>query len=254
MNIRAGLNWVPNLFTLGNLTLGFFAILFSAREGDSAGSLALSCGLILLACLCDGLDGYAARLLKAQSDLGAQLDSLADLTAFGIAPAVVMYSFALRGINPVVEGITLPIGMALSAVYPACAAYRLARFNVAHDPTSFQGLPSPVAGVIVALMPLGLQGSFQIPVALMVVIFVGVAFLMVSTIKYSKPQATVFKRFNPVRLGILIAFIVIALIAVGILRSFAISAALLFMIVLVYGISGVIALILHAVLGQRQNS
>jgi phosphatidylserine synthase len=103
-------------------------------------------------------------------------------------------------------------------------------------------------------MPLGLQGSFQIPVALMVVIFVGVAFLMVSTIKYSKPQATVFKRFNPVRLGILIAFIVIALIAVGILRSFAISAALLFMIVLVYGISGVIALILHAVLGQRQNS
>lgn len=250
MKIR--LNWVPNLFTLGNLTLGFLAILFSAREGDSQGSLALSCGLILLACLCDGLDGYAARLLKAQSDLGAQLDSLADLTAFGIAPAVVMYSFVLRTVNPVLEGVTFPLGMIIAAIYPACAAYRLARFNVAHDTGSFQGLPSPVAGVIVALMPLAFTEAVRIPAVVMVVVFVLTAFLMVSTIRYSKPQVTFVRRFNPVRLGILITFIIAALIGVGITQGFAYSAALLFLIILIYVVSGLVALVLSQILPPRQ--
>ncbi|MCE9598037.1 MAG: CDP-diacylglycerol--serine O-phosphatidyltransferase [Spirochaetia bacterium] len=250
MNLRSRLNWVPNLFTLANLTLGFLAILFSAREGGSVGSLALSCGLILLACLCDGLDGYAARLLNAQSELGAQLDSLADLTAFGIAPAVVMYSFVLREVNPVIQGVTFPLGMVIASIYPACAAYRLARFNVIHDSSSFSGLPSPVAGVIVALIPIVYE-AVQVPTVLLIGLFVLVAFLMVSTIKYSKPQVTILKRFNPVRLGIVIAFIVAALIAVGIFRGFTLSAALLFLIILIYVISGIVAIILHAINSQR---
>lgn len=251
MKIR--LNWVPNLFTLGNLTLGFLAILFSGSEGASAGSLELSCGLILLACLCDGLDGYAARLLKAQSDLGAQLDSLADLTAFGIAPAVIMYSFVLRSVNPVIEGVTFPLGMVIAAVYPACAAYRLARFNVAHDTGSFQGLPSPVAGVIVALMPLAFRENIQVPSVVMVVVFVAAAFLMVSTIRYAKPQVTFLRRFNPARLGLLVAFIVIGLIGVGVFRGFTYSAALLFLIILIYIVSGLVAIVLQALMPGKNS-
>lgn len=249
--MKLRLNWVPNLFTLGNLTLGFLAILFSGREGDSAGALGLSGALILLACLCDGLDGYAARLLKAQSDLGAQLDSLADLTAFGIAPAVMMYSFVLRTVNPVIDGVTFPVGMVIAAVYPACAAYRLARFNVAHDSGSFQGLPSPVAGVIVALMPLAFRESIHVPVAVMIVVFVAVAYLMVSTIRYSKPQVTFLKRFNPARLGLVIAFILIGLAAVGFFRGFAYSAALLFLIILIYVVTGIVAFLLSLLPGKN---
>lgn len=249
--MKLRLNWVPNLFTLGNLTLGFLAILFSGREGDSQGALGLSCGLILLACLCDGLDGYAARLLNAQSDLGAQLDSLADLTAFGIAPAVIMYSFVLRTVNPVIEGVTFPLGMVIAAVYPACAAYRLARFNVAHDSGSFQGLPSPVAGVIVALMPLAFRDHIQVPVAVMIVVFAAVAYLMVSTIRYAKPQVTFLKRFNPVRLAILVAFIVIGLIAVGVFRGFGYSAALLFLIILIYIVTGIAAFLFSLLPGRN---
>jgi CDP-diacylglycerol--serine O-phosphatidyltransferase len=251
--MKLRLNWVPNLFTLGNLTLGFLAILFSGREGDSAGALGLSGGLILLACLCDGLDGYAARLLKAQSDLGAQLDSLADLTAFGIAPAVMMYSFVLRTVNPVIDGVTFPLGMVIAAVYPACAAYRLARFNVAHDSGSFQGLPSPVAGVIVGLMPLAFRETIHVPVAVMIVVFVAVAYLMVSTIRYSKPQVTFLKKFNPARLGIVIAFIILGLIAVGFFQGFAYSAALLFLIILIYVVTGIVAFLLSLLPGKNAS-
>lgn len=248
---KRGLNWVPNLFTLGNLSLGFFAILLASRAHQNERLLVIAAILILLAMLCDGLDGFAARLLKAQSELGAQLDSLADLTAFGIAPAVLFYSFVLHQYNyAVTPTLTIPTGMLLSAVYPACAAYRLARFNLVHDDQGFVGLPSPVAGVTVALMPLAF-GEIHIPAPILTVIFVLAAFLMVSTIRYAKPQALVLKRFSPLRLGILLVGLVAGLVFIGYTYGADYSAAGIFMIITIYTATGLVSLIIHTIQEYR---
>lgn len=249
--IKRRLGWVPNLFTLGNLSLGFFAILLASRAHQNDRLLVIAAILILLAMLCDGLDGFAARILKAQSELGAQLDSLADLTAFGIAPAVLFYSFVLHQYNfEVSPDFTVPTGMLLSAVYPACAAYRLARFNLVHDDQGFVGLPSPVAGVTVALMPLAF-GEIHIPAWLLTVIFVLAAFLMVSTIRYAKPQAVVLKRFSPLRLGILLVGVAAVLVFMGWRYGADYSAAGVFMIITVYTLTGLVSLIIHAIQEAR---
>ena len=118
------LGWVPNLFTLGNLWLGFFSIIISLQNIGNPDLLRVAGGFIILAVLCDGLDGFAARLLNASSEVGAQLDSLADLTTFGIAPAALMYSLSLNDFMvPLTDRISLPAGMILAAIYPAAAAF-----------------------------------------------------------------------------------------------------------------------------------
>ena len=108
-----------------------------------------------------------------------------------------------------------------------------------------------MAGVIVALMPLAFRETIHVPVAVMIVVFVAVAYLMVSTIRYSKPQVTFLKKFDPARLGIVIAFIIIGLIAVGFFRGFAYSAALLFLIILIYVVSGIVAFLLSLLPGKN---
>jgi CDP-diacylglycerol--serine O-phosphatidyltransferase len=250
--IKRRLGWIPNLFTLGNLTLGFFAILLASRAHTNDGLLVVAAVLILLAMLCDGLDGFAARLLHARSELGAQLDSLADLTAFGIAPAVLFYNFVLHDYNYEVSStLIVPTGMLLSAIYPACAAYRLARFNVVHDDQGFVGLPSPVAGVAVALMPLAFGQLIHIPGPILTVIFVLAAFLMVSTIRYAKPQAVVLRRFSPLRLGILLVSLLVGLVFVGWRYGLDYSAAGIFSIITIYTATGLVSLIIHAIQEYR---
>ena len=250
--IKETLGWVPNLFTLSNLTLGFFSILISTTSAGNRELLTLSGAFILLAMLCDGLDGFAARLLDARSALGAQLDSLADLTAFGIAPAALMYSNILSTYNyDVGGGLFLPTGMLISAIFPACAAFRLARFNVVHDEDSFAGLPSPVAGVIVALMPLAFGELIPVPELVLIIIFVLTGFLMVSTVRYAKPQVTVLRRFSPVRLGIVIVFLAASLVFVGLRYGTDFSAAGLFTIIVLYVAVGVISLVIHAIQEYR---
>ncbi|MBX7058014.1 MAG: CDP-diacylglycerol--serine O-phosphatidyltransferase [Leptospirales bacterium] len=246
--MRIKLNWVPNLFTLANLSLGFFAILLSASSHGNRGVITVAAGFILLAMLCDGLDGFAARLLNASSPLGAQLDSLADLSAFGIAPASVMYAFVLHRLNyEISPTLVIPTGMFLSAIYPACAAYRLARFNVSHRSDSFSGLPSPVAGAIVALMPIAFGELIPAPEAVLTLIFVAMAFLMVSTIRYSKPQSSWLRRFSPARLAIVLLFLAAVLIFVGFRYGSDYSAAGLFTIVVIYVVTGIVSLIIHAI-------
>lgn len=249
--IKRGLAWVPNLFTLGNLTLGFFAILLASRAHQNDRLLLVAAVFILLAMLCDGLDGFAARLLNARSELGAQLDSLADLTAFGIAPAVLFYSFVLHEYNyAVTPTFIVPTGMLLSAIYPACAAYRLARFNLVHDDQGFVGLPSPVAGVTVALMPLAF-GEIHIPASVLTIIFVLGAFLMVSTIRYAKPQAVVLKRFSPLRLAILLVSLVAGLIFIGLQYGGDYAAAGIFTIITIYTATGLVSIIIHTIQEYR---
>jgi CDP-diacylglycerol---serine O-phosphatidyltransferase len=118
-----GIYLLPNLFTTGGLFAGFYAII-AATQGrfDDA------CIAVFVAGILDGLDGRVARLTNTQSEFGVQYDSLADLVSFGLAPALVMYHWALQEMR--LDGaIPGKIGWVAAFVYAACAALRLARFN-----------------------------------------------------------------------------------------------------------------------------
>ncbi len=239
-------SWIPNIFTLGNLSLGFFSVLLCFQNGVNPGILSIAGLLILLAALLDGLDGFAARLLNAQSELGAQLDTLADLTTFGIAPGVLMYTLVLQTYSFVLGGITVPLGAFIAVIFPVCAAYRLARFNVQHATDSFSGLPSPVAGVIVGLMPLAFTDDMiPIPHYILTIIFVLAGFLMVSTVRYAKPQVSGIRAFTPQRLAIVVVFLIGVLIFIAFRYSADYAAAALFCLIVVYIMSGLISLIVQ---------
>ncbi|MBN1394741.1 MAG: CDP-alcohol phosphatidyltransferase family protein [Pirellulales bacterium] len=151
----------PTLLTLGNLLCGFFAIVVAARIDKPAAdtlannlladtdNLLISGGLIFLAMVFDGLDGYVARLARTTSDFGAQLDSLCDLVSFGVAPGFLLVKMCPK--FTLVHTHTIWI---IAAAFAACAALRLARFTVETDSDEehmyFSGLPSPAAAAVVA--------------------------------------------------------------------------------------------------------
>ena len=259
INIKKRLAWVPNLFTLGNLWLGFFSCIISLKGaflGSQDGRLfAIAGTMIMLAALLDGLDGFMARLLNAQSEVGAQLDSLADLTTFGIAPGILFYSLLLTDWTvQITTRINLPLGMLVAGLYPAAVAFRLARFNVSHDPAVFEGVPSPVGGMIVALMPLAFSKEadlIQIPDVVLFVIFVVTAYLMVSTIRYSKIQVALFRRFSALRGSILLAFALGLVLFLFLKFGTAHAAAFVFAMILLYLASGLISFLIHIVQEYR---
>ncbi|MNI56441.1 CDP-diacylglycerol--glycerol-3-phosphate 3-phosphatidyltransferase [compost metagenome] len=136
---------IPSALTLANLLLGFLSILCSFRL-----ELVPAMLLILLGMLCDFFDGFCARKLNAASELGKELDSLADLVTFGIAPATFMYITSVHEIRV--------LGATCCLAYVCCSALRLARFNVRQSHmTGFVGMPTPLAAVLVlviaALLP-----------------------------------------------------------------------------------------------------
>ena len=135
-----GLFVLPNLFTTASLFCAFIAIV---QAMDS--NFGLSALMILLSMLFDGMDGRVARLTHTQSEFGEQFDSIADMTAFGVAPALVMYKFSLFSLGG--------LGWAAAFIYCLCAGIRLARFNCnigVVDKRFFQGLPSPAAAALIA--------------------------------------------------------------------------------------------------------
>jgi len=137
---RRGIYILPNLFTTGVLFGGFYAIVQAMNTRYEHAAIAIFVAMVL-----DGLDGRVARLTRTQSEFGAEYDSLADVVAFGAAPALVMYEWALRPLGR--------IGWIVAFAYCAATALRLARFNVLHDVVDkrfFQGLPSPAAAALVA--------------------------------------------------------------------------------------------------------
>lgn len=252
INIKKRLAWVPNLFTLGNLWLGFFSCIISLQVPGDQRYLAISGTMIMLAALLDGLDGFMARLLDAQSEVGAQLDSLADLTTFGIAPGILVYSLLLADFNVALnDSITLPLGMLIAGLYPAAVAFRLARFNVSHEPGVFQGVPSPVGGMIVALIPLAFQDAIVLPDAVLLVIYIVTAYLMVSTIRYSKVQVALFRKFSLFRGSLLLAF-AIGLVAFLLFRfGTQYAAAAVFAMIIMYIVSGLISFLIHLIQEYR---
>lgn len=257
--IKDRLGWIPNLFTLSNLTLGFLAALIAGRasaNGDldvKMEYLSVAGVLIFFAMLCDGLDGFMARLLDAQSELGGQLDSLADLTTFGIAPGALMYALVLHEFNYEVQlALWLPTGALIAALFPVCTAYRLARFNVSHESNSFSGLPSPIAGIMIGLMPIAFgdilkEENHFMTAILLSLCFVVVAFLMVSTVKYAKPQMTIMRKFSPLRLSLVLIFLIGVLIGIGYYRGMQFGAVGVFSIFALYIVIGIFSLIIHTI-------
>ena len=149
---------LPNFITCLNLASGFLAILFAWN-----GNLLTASWLIAGAMVFDFLDGFAARLLGAYSDLGKELDSLADIVSFGIAPALIVYSI-LSGsglhIQPG-DGTALnPLAALISVIMPVCAGLRLAKFNTdSEQTTSFRGLPTPANAI--AVISLVIAGAYS---------------------------------------------------------------------------------------------
>ncbi len=137
--VSRGVYLAPNLITTLSLLSGFYSILASTSGEFYKAALA-----IFLSAILDGADGRVARMLNAQSPFGEQYDSLADMLAFGIAPAILVYSFALQPLGR--------IGLGCAFVFTACGAFRLARFNVQVgivDKKYFVGLASPLAAILV---------------------------------------------------------------------------------------------------------
>lgn len=161
---------IPNLFTLANLIFGCIAIVLALQAyniniytGDDALSssdipenLSLASFFLYAAALVDFLDGFVARMCKVNSEMGKQLDSLADVVSFGVAPGVILYQMLRMSFMREENGLNVSILWLLPAfLLTAAAAYRLAKFNL--DTTQsygFKGVPTPAAGLLVASLPL----------------------------------------------------------------------------------------------------
>ncbi|MEK5059440.1 CDP-diacylglycerol--serine O-phosphatidyltransferase [Paenibacillus shunpengii] len=161
---------IPNLFTLGNLSLGMIAILLASED-----QYTLAAFMVVIAMLLDGLDGRIARALNAQSEFGKELDSLSDIVSFGAAPAYLMYTVSFQ---------EAPVSIAwiVTSIFPICGALRLARFNVKPGiPGYFTGLPIPAAGGVLALLSLF---NKDISAPFMMVATLLLSYLMISSLKY----------------------------------------------------------------------
>ncbi len=160
---------IPNLFTLLNLVFGCLAIVFILQNGivivadanggqwiDIPEKIWMASLFIGLAAVVDFLDGFVARFFNASSEMGKQLDSLADLVSFGVAPGMIMYQFLRLSYAQEEGGLDTSVLWLLPAfILPCAAAWRLARFNLdANQSFSFKGMPVPAVGIFVASLPL----------------------------------------------------------------------------------------------------
>ena len=181
---RRGVYLLPNLFTTGGLFAGFYAIVagINGRYDDAAIA-------VFVAGLLDGIDGRVARLTNTQTDFGMQYDSLADLVSFGLAPALVMYTWALSELGAF-GPVWAKVGWSAAFLYAACAALRLARFNTmvgTTDKRYFIGLASPAAAGLMmsftwAAIEEGISSYDAMYLALAVTVLAGL--LMVSRVRY----------------------------------------------------------------------
>ncbi len=200
---QRGIYLLPNLLTTAALFAGFYAIVAAMKGFFDTAAIA-----IFIAMIADGLDGRVARMTNTQSAFGAEYDSLSDLASFGLAPALVMYSWSLYHLGK--------LGWLAAFLYVAATALRLARFNTqASDKYYFQGLPCPsAAGLLASIVWMGasydLEGvSIAIPMAVLTLIAAG---LMVSSVRYSSFKQIDFKGKVPF-FTIVLAVILITAVA-----------------------------------------
>ncbi|WP_410209353.1 CDP-diacylglycerol--serine O-phosphatidyltransferase [Aquirhabdus sp.] len=227
-----GIYLFPNLITTAALLCGFYSVIAS-----TSGQFEKAIYAIFLAALFDGLDGRVARWVNAQSAFGEQYDSLSDMLSFGVAPAILVYSWALQPLGRV--------GLACAFIYTACAAFRLARFNVqiaVVDKRYFIGLASPLAALVVASgIWVGIDNPAWIDISIIgwkilfaaLVVFAGL--LMISNVRYFS-----FKEMDRKRVPFAIMLPVVLLL-IGIAYNIPLG---LFCVGLIYSSSGIISLIM----------
>lgn len=193
---------IPNFITSLNLASGFIAIIFAAN-----GDLLTASWFILAAMIFDFLDGLSARLLKAYSDIGKELDSLADVVSFGVAPALIIYQLLNKSLSLVApaivttDGIVATLILIFPAVMPVCGALRLAKFNIDTTQTkTFKGLPIPAnALAVISVVIAGyyshspLISSFTASPLLLILFTVVLSLLMVSRIPMLSLKISNFK-------------------------------------------------------------
>jgi CDP-diacylglycerol---serine O-phosphatidyltransferase len=199
-----GIYLLPSLLTTGNLFCGFLALLLTVEQRYAEATLAIFVALAM-----DALDGRVARLMKATSQFGLEYDSLADVISFCVAPAFLVYSFALSALGR-------PAWFA-AFLFVICGALRLARFNVntaTGDRRFFVGLPTPAAAGVIAATVLLVQGTDPgrpVLVAIAVGTYLA-ALLMVSTFRYWSFKEVDFARRRPIRalLAVVLGVMVVA--------------------------------------------
>lgn len=218
-----GIYVLPNLFTIGALFAGFYSIVQAMNGRWEHAAVAVFIAMVL-----DGLDGRVARMTGTQSAFGAELDSLADMVSFGVAPALIMYVFALKGLGK--------FGWIAAFVYCSAAALRLARFNTqieVADKRFFQGLPSPAAAALVAgfvwvMIEYGFTGPEVSWLAAAVILFAGIS--MVTNFKFYSGKEINLKKSVP--------FFVVLLIVMFFILVSTSPPEVLLIIFAVYGLSG----------------
>ena len=221
---------VPNILTLLNLVFGCLAIVCILQSGLTFTTDETGQSLVILpenlywasvfigcAAVIDFLDGFVARLFKASSALGAQLDSLSDVVSFGVAPGLIIYEFLRLSFSQQPNGLDVSTAWLFPAfIVPCAGAYRLARFNVdTSQSTGFKGVPIPAAGLLIASFPLiWFYSNTPAIVSLFVnqwfwyAVIVIVSYLMVSTL----PMLAL--KFKSASIKTLMPFIIIAVIAI----------------------------------------
>lgn len=232
---KRGIYLLPNLFTTAALFGGFYAIVQAINQNYFASGTAVFVSMVF-----DSLDGRVARMTNTQSAFGAEYDSLSDMVSFGAAPALVMYEWALRGMNK--------LGWLAAFIYVAGAALRLARFNTniaIVDKRFFQGLPSPAAAALVVgfvwvLNDYGVEGRDVRWIGWAVTIYAGLT--MVSSIPFYS-----FKDVN-LRKNVPFIFIVAIALVFGLISYD--PPTVLFGLFCVYGVSGYIVYAWRLAKGQ----
>jgi CDP-diacylglycerol---serine O-phosphatidyltransferase len=228
---KKGIYILPNLFTLAGLFGGFYAVVMAMNGRFSEAAIGVFAAMVL-----DSLDGRVARMTNTQSAFGEQMDSLSDMVSFGAAPALIAYAWSLKDLGR--------WGWIAAFVYCACAALRLARFNVntgVVDKRYFQGLPSPAAAALVAGF-IWLMTDLEIAPAsakwAMFVFTLSAGLTMVTNVPYYSFKDINFKRSVP--------FVVVVAIALGFALIMTEPPIVLFSVFVAYGLSG------YAVYGYRK--
>jgi CDP-diacylglycerol--serine O-phosphatidyltransferase len=253
---RRGIYWLPNMFTIVALFSGFYAIVQAMGARYELAAIA-----IFVAMVFDGLDGRVARLTHTESAFGAELDSLSDMVSFGVAPALVVYHWALKDFSAMKNiamlgpWLSTKLGWIAAFVYCACAALRLARFNTTldvGDKRFFQGLPSPaaaclVAGLVWALDQYQVAGADVRWLAWGLTMFAGLS--MVSNFKFYSGKNINLRKS--------VSFSVVVGIAMGLVFLIAFSSTLpemLFLLFSGYALSGYVIWTIEAVNRRRPAS
>lgn len=222
--MRKKIHILPNFVTACNLVMGVNAIMLAlgafANNDFSSKRLTQASMCVFFGMVFDVFDGFVARLTKTSSRFGMELDSLADLVTFGVAPSVLFYVFVLQTVPAPIRKLALPCCM----VYTCCAALRLARFNaqIEDEGKTFSGIPTPeAAGVIISYLLL-LSHGYLSPATnnvhdflhnfIMPFVPVVLGLLMVSTWRFPAPAKQIVWQRHPFVYLVLIVFLLVALI------------------------------------------